>query len=271
MPVAKVTLASGVSMSYCEEGAGVPLVQVHGLGTGRGNFDLIRPHLAERLRVYDLDLPGYGDSDDPGTPRSVATFADHVAQFVQALGLAPVHVHGGSMGGVVALLLAARYPELLQRLVITCSFARMDNAARMMARTWRTAAEVGSEALAELTSLQGFSRGFWDRPDADAVLDAFVTALSTTTPAEFLNDLAVIEAADIASEVPNVRAPTLLLGADEDMMTPVHSAPSGCGMTDLQQLIPGAELQVLESCGHFITIEQPDETAKRIADWVLAT
>lgn len=270
MPVAKVRLDSGVSLSYCDEGDGVALVQVHGLGTGRGNFDLIRPHLARRLHVYDLDLPGYGESDEPDPPRTVEGFAEDVAGFIRALDLAPAHVHGGSMGGQIALVLAARHPELVDRLAITCSFARMDDAGRMMFRTWRTAARAGSEALAELTSLQGFSRSFWDRQDSAAVLDAFVTALSTTTPEEFLRDLGAIEAADLSAEVPNVRAPTLLLAAGEDLITPVQTAPSGLGMTDLERLIPSSDLQVLEGCGHFITIERPEETATRIADWVMA-
>jgi pimeloyl-ACP methyl ester carboxylesterase len=269
VPVAKVRLRSGVSLSYCDEGDGVGLVQVHGLGTGRANFDLIRPHLTRRLRVYDLDLPGYGDSETPSRPRSIEEFAVDVAEFIEALDLAPAHVHGGSMGGHVALVLAARRPELVDRLVITCSSGRHDNAARMMFRTWRTAAADGGAALAELTSLQGFSRGFWDRPEAAATVDAFVTALSTTTPNEFLRDLTALEGVELEAEAARIRAPTLLLGADEDVMTPVHAASSGVGMADLQKLIPGAELHVLQDCGHFITIERPEDTATAIADWVL--
>jgi pimeloyl-ACP methyl ester carboxylesterase len=268
--VSRVALGSGVSLSYCEEGDGVPLVQVHGLGTGRRNFDLIRPHLARRLHVYDLDLPGYGESDPQEQPRSIDEFAEDVAEFIEALELGPAHVHGGSMGGMIALALAARHPELVDRLVITCTSARADNSARMMYRTWRTAAKAGSEALAELTSLQGFSRGFWDRPEGPATVGAFVTALSTTTPDEFLRDLTAIESVDLEDDIPHVRAPTLLLGADEDVITPLSASSSGIGMTDLERLIPNARLEVLEGCGHFITIERPEDTAARIADWVLA-
>src|SRR5919204_4526640 len=100
-------------MSYCEEGAGATLVQVHGIGTGHRNFDLLRPFLARRLHVYDLDLPGYGGSDRPERPRTIHEFADDVAGFVESLGLGRVHVHGGSMGGLVVIALAARRPELV--------------------------------------------------------------------------------------------------------------------------------------------------------------
>jgi len=141
--VSRVALNSGLSLSYCEEGDGVPLVQVHGLGTGRRNFDLIRPHLARRLHVYDLDLPGYGESDPQEQPRSIDEFAEDVAEFIEALGLAPAHVHGGSMGGMIALALAARHPEARRPAGDHLHVRPADNSARMMYRTWRTAASRG--------------------------------------------------------------------------------------------------------------------------------
>jgi pimeloyl-ACP methyl ester carboxylesterase len=269
--IRRTTIGSGLEMAYCEAGTGATLVQVHGLGTGHRNFDLLRPHLARRLRVLDLDLPGYGDSDRPPAPRTMHEYAADVAQFVESLELAPVHVHGGSMGGLVAMLLAARRPELVDRLVITCSFGRLDHASRLQRQTWRTAARAGAEALAELTSLNGFSRSFWDRPESEGTQAAFVAALSTTTPQEFLRDLDAMDGVDVSDDVRAIRAPTLLLGADEDRIAPVHAAPSGVGMAALAELIPNARLEVLESCGHFVTIEQPEETARRIADFVLAT
>jgi len=85
-----------------------------------------------------------------------------------------------------------------------------------------------------------------------------------------LRDLTAIESVDLEDDMPHVRAPTLLLGADEDVITPLSASPSGIGMTDLERLIPNARLEVLEGCGHFITIERPEDTAARIADWVLA-
>jgi pimeloyl-ACP methyl ester carboxylesterase len=265
-----VTLASGRTMAYREEGSGTTLVQVHGLGTGHQNFDLLTPHLAERLHLLDVDLPGYGESDFGDPDRSIASFADAVAEFVDAMGIAPVHVHGTSMGGAVALALAAHNPALVDRLVITCSFARLDRAALVMHDTWRSAAaNGGGAALAELTSQQGFSRGFWDRPESADVKAAFVAAMETTTPAEFLRDIDVMTDLDLEEDVRRIEAETLLLGADEDTMTPVRSAPSGLGMTDLERLIPRARLEVLEQCGHFISIERSRETAERIARFVV--
>jgi 3-oxoadipate enol-lactonase len=270
MGTARVALASGLTVSYREAGDGPTIVQVHGLGTGHRNYDLLTPHLERTLHVFDIDLPGYGESDAPLEPRTIREYSEDVAQFIGALGYERVHIHGTSMGGCIAMTLAGRFPELVDRLVVTCSFARLDRAAHIVHATWRAAAELGGiEALALVTSQQGFSRSFWDRSESADTQAAFVDALSSTTPEDFLRDLAAMKDLDLGSEVTRIRAPTLLLGADEDIITPVQAARSGLGMTDLERLIPNARLQVFEQCGHFISIERPTDTAAAISDFVL--
>ena len=273
MHVTQVKLGSGVSTSYREAGQDNPVsvVQIHGLGTGHNNFDLLTPHLSKHLHTYDIDLPGYGKSECGPGERGITYFADSVAQFIETLDLGPIHVHGTSMGGCVAIVLAGKRPELIDRLVISCSFAKFDRASHVIFKTWRMAAAAGVEALALITSHQGFSRGFWDRPESDNTVDAFVHALQGMTPMEFLRDLTLIENIDVSAYATGIRAPTLLLGTDEDIMTPMQSSLSGLGMTDLHKLIPDSKLDMLEDCGHFISIERPAETAQAVADFLLNT
>src|SRR4051812_13488909 len=99
----KTTLASGRTMAYRDEGSGATLLQVHGLGTGHQNFDLLTPHLSQQLHVVDVDLPGYGDSDFGADERGIGSFSEAVADFIETMAIAPVHVHGTSMGGAVAM------------------------------------------------------------------------------------------------------------------------------------------------------------------------
>ena len=126
MHVAHVRSGAGVTSSYREAGSENPaaVVQIHGLGTGHQNFDLLTPHLSQRLHTYDIDLPDYGDSLCATQERGITDFAESVAQFIEALELGPVHIHGTSMGGSVAIVLAGKRPELINRLAISCSFAR---------------------------------------------------------------------------------------------------------------------------------------------------
>ena len=254
------------AVSFRDAGEGSTLLQVHGLGTGRHNFDLLTPRLSKRLHVVDVDLPGYGESQAlPSSERSLDAYADAVADFISAMGLAPVAVHGCSMGGCIALSLAARYPSLVDRLVVSVSFARIDRAGVQVFETWRSAAAYGGgRALGELTSQQGFSRAFWDTDEAEATKQAFIDALESTSTDEFLRDLDLMVDIDFGEYARAIEAPTLLLGADEDVMCPVEAAPSGIGMTGLNSLIRGSRLEVLPQSGHFLVIEHPDEVAASI-------
>lgn len=269
MSTRSIALASGRQIGFREAGDGPILLQVHGLGTGHHNYDLLTPHLAERLHVIDIDLPGYGESDPLPDPPSIELFADIVAEFMATSGYGPIPVHGTSMGGCVAMSLASRFTDAISRLIVTCSCARGDRASGVMYDTWRTAARFGGEmALAELTCQQGFSRGFWDRPESKETRAAFVAAIETATAPVFLRDLPAVENVDLSANVPLIKTPTLLLGADEDHITPVMTAASGLGMEALARLIPNARLEVFPACGHFISIERPRETAERIVNFV---
>lgn len=269
MSLREIQLPSGRSMSYREAGSGPALVQVHGVGTGHHNFDLLTPHLLDSFRVIDIDLPGYGSSDPLAGERTIATLAEAITDFIAARDLAPTHVHGTSFGGLIAMTVAAHRPDLVERLVVTCSFARLDNAMRAMQRSWASAAAHGPAILAEVTSVQGFSRGFWDRPDAEAVQSTFVAAMASHSTDDFVRDLPLMADADLTTVVQLISAPTLLLGADEDQITPVETSASGLGMTDLAKLIPASTLHVLHGCGHFISIEQAHETADAMTRFLL--
>lgn len=268
--VQTITLANGRRMSFRAMGSGPVLVQIHGIGTGHRNFDLLSPLLASSFRVVDVDLPGYGESDPTVGERGIDALAEAVREFIIEHEGAPVLLHGTSFGGLVAMTLAAKSgADVVAKLAVTCAFGRLDNAMRSMQRSWESAAMVGPEMLAEVTSVQGFSRAFWDRQDAGEVRHAFFQAMKTSSTEDFVRDLPLMAKVDLESLVPAIRQPTLLLGADEDQMTPITTSASGIGMTDLARLIPNAQLEVLDGCGHFITIERADDTAAALMRFFL--
>jgi pimeloyl-ACP methyl ester carboxylesterase len=120
--------------------------------------------------------------------------------------------------------------------------------------------------LAHVTSVQGFSRSFWDRPGSDAITELFATAIEKGYDM-FLLDLASGLAADLEEEIELIRAPTLLIGGAEDFLTPVHAGATGIGMADIHERIAGSRLHVVADCGHFLSIEYPEETAELLLEW----
>ena len=102
-------------------GEGPPLVLVHGYLVSHFYFKPVIADLAKRFDVIALDLPAHGESDrtPPGSFKyDLASHADAVAQAMEALGVARAHVWGHSMGGGVAVHLAAQHPSRVDRLVI---------------------------------------------------------------------------------------------------------------------------------------------------------
>jgi 3-oxoadipate enol-lactonase len=111
--------AAGIRLAYRVRGsAGAPpLVLLHGLGDGAGDWDGVAPAFARHWRVYAPDLRGHGRSDRPGE-YSVELMAADVLGFLDALGLDRVDLIGHSMGGLVGYLLAGDHPRRVGRLIL---------------------------------------------------------------------------------------------------------------------------------------------------------
>lgn len=259
-----VDLPAGDRIWYRTRGTGRPVLQIHGSAFGHRNFEKLTPLMERHFCVIDFDLPGYGESR--GAPQStLAGIAEQVHEFIRAIGLASTSIHGTSFGAMLALTLAAHHPEVVDRLVLSCFLARYDNAARIMRSTWKRAArDSGMGAVADLTSVAGFARGFYDLPNANEQLTAMRTAFAKNTPEAFIAGTEAIERSDLSDLVPKVRAPTLLLAGAEDNMTPFRPASSGVGFAQILDRFPDARLHVLPECGHYLVIEQPHLAMEKI-------
>ena len=101
--------AGGVTLLASDRaGHGEPLLLLHGIGSTRDDFAALLPRLAEDFDVLSVDLPGHGESPVGEWPPTVATLTDAVEADLDARGLQRVHVLGNSLGGRIAIELAAR-------------------------------------------------------------------------------------------------------------------------------------------------------------------
>jgi pimeloyl-ACP methyl ester carboxylesterase len=106
-------------LHYLKAGNGRPLLLLHGLVGSSGNWTRNMLALAEHATVYALDLPNMGESDrDHNFEASLESIADRIIAFMDAIGLETADVAGHSHGGAVAMMLAARHPERIGRLVL---------------------------------------------------------------------------------------------------------------------------------------------------------
>ena len=251
-----------------KKGEGAPLLQIHGSAFGHRNFEKMTPLMADHFEVIDFDLPGYGES--VGKPQATMEGLAEVAfDFIQAAKLGRIHIHGTSFGAMIGLTLAALHPEIIDKLVLSCFLCRYDNAAREMRATWKRAArDIGMEAVADLTSVAGFARGFYDRPEAQDQLASMRAAFSKNTPQAFIAGTETIERTDLSRYIDHVTAPTLMLAGAEDNMTPFKPAASGFGFAQIEGKLANSQLQVLPDCGHYLVIEQPRLAADAIVAFI---
>ena len=101
----------GVAVRYFAAGAGPPVMLVHGLGGAARNWAAVAPALAERHRVLVPDLPGHGGSAAIPALPNLAPFAEVVHAIAEREEALPAVVAGHSLGGVVAVRHALRYPD----------------------------------------------------------------------------------------------------------------------------------------------------------------
>src|SRR5437762_4982048 len=204
-------VSDGIVPHFNERGEGdTALVFLHGVGGGK---EIWQPQLdffaAEGYRAVAWDMPGYGAS--PMLPHySFATFAAALAQVLDKLRAARVVLIGHSMGGMVALEAAARYPHRLAGLVLACTspaFGKKENAwqqAFIRARTrpldeGKTMLDLARALMPTLLGLQ---------PDPHARKLA-IGVMSRVPPNTYRAALAALVNFDRRDALPNIHVPTL--------------------------------------------------------------
>ncbi|MFU7516535.1 alpha/beta fold hydrolase [Clostridium sp. HCS.1] len=109
---------NNTNLYYEKSGTGRPLILIHGNGQTHKIFDKAIPLLAERFTVYAIDSRGHGQSEAV-MEYHYDDFAEDIRCFIEELKLQGTILYGFSDGGIIGLLLAARYPQLLSQIIIS--------------------------------------------------------------------------------------------------------------------------------------------------------
>ncbi|HEY8144711.1 MAG TPA: alpha/beta hydrolase [Kofleriaceae bacterium] len=231
---------------------------VHG-GPGSYDHSYFKPHFAELARaaqVVYVDLRDHGRSArHRAADWSFELCADDLAAFCAALGLARPVVLGHSMGGFVALLLAARHPEQVGRLILQSTLARFDPA-RVVDGFRRAAGDEVAELARRDYGGQPVSDAEWARVFAafgPAVPDADQLARRVGNAAVGERGMDLMRRLDLIDQLARVRCPTLVTTGTLDPITPVAAAE------EIARALPShlARLEVLGGAGHFPWLDVP--------------
>ena len=239
-----------VRLYYESEGTGAPLVFVHGLGSStRDWYEQIGP-FAEHYRVIRVDLRGHGRSDRPEGPYHMATFARDVAVLLRRLDAAPAHVVGLSMGGMVALQLAADAPRLVRSLVV------VNSAADTRLHTWKDvwfylSRRAAVQVLGMRRVGQLIARRLFVRPEQADLRREFVRRWAQNDRQGYLWSVDAIMGWSVTDRLSSITAPTLLVSSEHDY-TPVSEK------NRMAATMPRADLAVVEDARHALPVERPE-------------
>lgn len=264
IPIETINI-DGTKLRYIKSGKGPVLVLLHTLRTQLDLFEKVVPELSKHFTVYALDYPGHGYSDIPQTRYDAAFFTETVEGFLDKLDLRDVTLAGVSIGGSVALIIAARRNPRVARVVAInpYDYAR----GRGMGRAGLFGAFVTYAALVPVIG-ETVMR-LRNSLIMDAVLRGGVADANNIPPAllkemylvgnrpehyrAFLSLLRNAESWDTATkDYGRIQMPILLIWGDQDWARPVEREHD-------RMLIAGVEMTTLAGGGHFLPLDRPRE------------
>jgi 3-oxoadipate enol-lactonase/4-carboxymuconolactone decarboxylase len=247
--VATVT-HEGATIAYRVDGppAAPTLVLANSLGTSMAMWDDQIDTLTQRFRVVRFDHRGHGGSSATPGPYSIELLGRDALAVLDGLEIEAASICGLSMGGAVAMWIAANAPRRVERLVVCCSARRFGPPEQWAARAALVRAE-GPVTLLDVLMQRWFTPAM---TDPGGLIRSRVRAMLETVDAEgYAGCCEALGLLDLSEQLGAIEAPTLVLsGALDPAITPEAAY-------DLAASIKGSSLLVLADAAHLANIEQP--------------
>jgi len=234
-----------------------PLVCVHGAGSSSVVWMEVVRRLSPQRRVIAPDLPGHGQSDRWHAPDdvSIAMYRDAVGTVCAQLKVERAILMGHSMGALIALDAAAAWPERVAGLILVNGGVRLP-----------VAPEVFVKLTGDFTRFgKWLARVVWSPATPRDVVERWGTLAFTADQEITLADFRAVERYDGAIAATRVRTPTLVLGGEDDLMTPPKLT------RELASAITGARAVVVPEAGHMIVQEQPERFFAELESFLITS
>ncbi|HTD13855.1 MAG TPA: alpha/beta hydrolase [Chthoniobacterales bacterium] len=251
--------ASSDLVYFTEQGAGPPLLLVHGLLVTGEMFEPVIEHFAARRRVIVPDLRGHGRSRGLGPPYTITRLASDLSCLLDHLGIESTAVLGYSMGGAIAQQLFLDRPKRCNRLVLACSYAfkmatfreRLDAALVPILLNIIGMRRFAKFVLSQGTKQLGKERAEWvagliANQDRKLMVSAWRAAI----------------AFDSRPRLADIKCPTLVVAASNDHTVPLHHAKM------LHDGITSSQLVIIDGANHALIWTRPDELLQVVDEFL---
>jgi pimeloyl-ACP methyl ester carboxylesterase len=258
---------AGLRVRYVRRGQGPALVLLHGLASSIYTWADVIPGVAADHDVVAVDLPGFGGSDIPADLSS-SVYPATVLALMDRLGVSRATLVGNSLGGAVGVVLAARHPERVRRLVLIDSAGFNFAPARRPFILRLLGSGPGAAALDALPVRRrvvaaALRQVFHDSAHVTPErVEEYLAPLARAGVTDALRTLLTQQASfGLPAVVREVRVPTLIIWGRDDRWIPVADADR------FAAAIPGARKVVLEECGHLPQEERPAEVVHLLEEF----
>jgi len=245
--------------AYDLDGAGPTLVLIHGMGLNRNMWDGFLDDLTANFQIVRYDLLGHGESPSPSELCDLNHLLDQLRHLLNEIGVERAAVAGFSLGGTLALAMAAKYPELTAAIAVMNSANRRDSKQRAsMEERLRLTHEQGPAGTVNAAIERWFTDDFRaSRPDVTRIVRDWILANDPDDYAAIYrvlvegDDFVLPDGRILADALPDIDCPALILTGE-------HDANSTPAMTNaMAKVIPNGQATIIPRLRHMGLAEDP--------------
>ncbi len=233
-------------------GAGKPVVFIHGAMGSSNSWYFQKEYLKQFMEVILIDLPGHGKSPGDGCEH-LEECRDIVRDNLVRIGVEKFCLVGHSLGGAIAMLFALTYPELLERLVLVTTGARL----RVFPEILQGILKDKEETVRKIAEYA------FSKKTAAPVIEAGFNEMMKCRKEVIHSDFSSCEEFNVMERVSGISLPTLILCGEDDVLTPIKYSEF------LQEEIQHSKLVRIPDAGHIMMIEKPEAVNRAIKEFVL--
>ncbi len=236
------------SLYYERNGTGFPVLFISGLGGFASFWQDQVAAFAKRFEVVTFDHRGIGQSDEGRIGYTVERMAADVISLMDALRIKRAHLVGHSTGGAIAQVLAIEHPSRLAAVVLSATWTKADAYfRRLFTLRKEVLLRLGPSTYLQSATLYWYP-SWWVARNNERLRQLEAQNLAAFAPIEIVaSRIDAMLAFDRTSELARIKTPTLVIGAEDDVVAPAYFSE------ELARLIPAAEVKLFPRGGHFLT------------------
>lgn len=236
---------NGIKINYEQKGSGELIVLLHGWGSNIKLFSNLIDLLSKKYTVVAMDMPGFGESQEPPSAWCVDDYADFVIDFLKDYDTKEVMLLGHSFGGRVIIKLNSKpkLPFAIKKVILVDSAGIMPPKSNK--KSWKTRKYKLGKAILSTKLMQKIA------PNALENLRIKYGSADYVAASPLMRQVLVKTVnEDLEPLLPNIKCPTLLVWGGNDTATPLSDGEK------MEKLIPDAGLVKFENAGHYSFLDQ---------------